>query len=302
MGSCFSDNMGTLLEEYKFYTLPNPFGTIYDPLSIARLLNYALNNTLPHKNSYVESQGLFANLHTHSKFSGLSQAEVELKLKGTTTSVHNFLKQTDWLILTFGTAWVYQYKATGELVANCHKLPTAKFKKSLCSLAQLTDSYSDLIAELTVQNPEIKIVVTVSPVRHLNDTLPGNSLSKALLRLFSHELEKTYSNVYYYPSYEILIDDLRDYRFYKEDMIHPSEQAVSYIWEHFMSSFADETVLDFLAQWQKIKQSLTHKPFHPQSAQHQNFLRRLLNQIRAMEEVVDVSKEIKIVEQQLSDN
>ena len=280
----------------------NPFGTMYDPLSIARILNHALDGTLPSENSYVETNGTYANLHTHSSFSALSQGEVKLKIQGTLATVADFLRQTDWLLITFGTSWIYQYKETGEWVANCHKIPANQFTKSLCDLTTLNTTYNELIKKATILNPDIKILITVSPVRHIKDTLPKNNLSKSLLRLFADNLESNYNNVFYYPAFEILMDDLRDYRFYKTDMIHPTDQAVSYIWDHFIKSFANIKTQEFIDGWQKIKMALQHKPFHPQSAKHQQFLQQLLIRLQQFNNLVDIGPEKTMIESQILNN
>ena len=302
MGSCFSGSIGSLLQAYKFRTLVNPFGTMYDPLSIARILNYAIDGTLPAENSYVETNGIWANLNTHSSFSALSSEEVKLKIQGTLATVAKFLSQTDWLLITFGTSWIYQYKQTGEWVANCHKIPSSQFAKSLCDLTTLKNTYKELIKKLVNLNPNIKILITVSPVRHIKDTFPKNNLSKSVLRLFTEELESSYDNIFYYPAFEILMDDLRDYRFYQADMIHPTDQAVTYIWDHFIQSFANTATQEFIIEWQKIKMALEHRPFHPQSEQHQQFLRQLLIRLEKFADQVDIKQEKRMIEAQMSNN
>ena len=299
MGSCFANSIGSLLEENKLSTMVNPFGTIYDPISIARILNYAMDGTMPSEDSYIETNGTYANLFTHSSFSALNPEEVKLRIQGTLTTVSKFITHADWLIITFGTAWVYSYNKSGEIVANCHKVPASQFTKSLCQSEVITEIYQQLDKKLLEINPNIKILITVSPVRHIKDTLPKNNLSKSVLRVFSHELESKHDNIFYYPAYELLMDDLRDYRFYKEDMIHPSDQAISYIWEHFIQSYANMKTKEFIESWQKLKKSLQHKPFHPQSKKHQQFLLNLITRLNKFENVVDIAKEKQLIEAQI---
>lgn len=299
IGSCFSDSIGSKLDEHKFNTLINPFGTIYDPLSISRLLNYTIDDQQPEEDTYVLNEGVFRNLELHSSFSGMEKSELQLKIKGNLATTKYQLASTKWLIITYGTAFVYRYAKSSEFVANCQKLPGSNFNKELLSVKQLIVDFESFYQQLTEFNPEIKIIVTVSPVRHLRDGISENAVSKSILRIFCNELEKTYDSVYYYPSYEIMMDDLRDYRYYKPDMIHPTNQAVGYIWEHFNKSFFNSNTLDFIKRWNKINSALKHKPFNPATEKHQQFLRKLLNDLESLPSSVNVKMEIKRVKDQI---
>ena len=299
MGSCFAESIGQKLADFKFTTQVNPFGTIYDPLSIARLIRFALEGEVPSEDSYVVSQGIHTNLYAHSEMSGMSKGEVALKIQGHLNIIKEFLSSADWLFLTFGTANIYTYSAANIEVANCHKLPASQFSRRSFSSGELLSVFVPLIKDLQAFNPNLKIVTTVSPVRHVRDGLSENNLSKSILRVFSQDLSDHFQQVTYYPAYEIMMDDLRDYRFYTDDLIHPSNMAIKYIWQHFMESFADNNTQAFVKDWLGIQQALGHRPFHPTSSQHQAFLISLSKKLRKFARHINVEKEIQLVESQL---
>ncbi len=221
LGSCFADAMGSRLKAYKISTLANPFGVVYNPHSIHKLLKLAVYNALIPESTFVQNREVFLNYDFHSEFSFLTQSALKTQLQAIVESTHNFLKSTQWLIITYGTTWVYQRNDTGEIVANCHKLPAKQFTKSLLTQNKIIESFEEMHQQLKVFNPEIKIILTVSPVRHIKDTLELNSVSKSILRLACHTLSTSIKDIMYFPAYEIMMDDLRDYRFYKADMLRP---------------------------------------------------------------------------------
>jgi hypothetical protein len=300
LGSCFADGIGRRLRENKFSVLPNPFGTIYNPHAIHKLLHYAIADKTPPDNTYLNHNEVFLNYDFHSEFSALSQAELVEKIETSINTTHAFLKNASHLILTYGTAWIYERRDTSEIVANCHKKPSAEFTKSLLTQKKVIESFQNVYSALKTFNPSLKIILTVSPVRHLKDTLELNSVSKSVLRLACHTLSTTYTDVEYFPAYEIMLDDLRDYRFYKEDMIHPTEEAVDYIWSAFMDSYADQDLKNFLKQWKEIQTAMAHKPFHPSTKAHQKFLSDLLKKLELLSTKVDVKSEISLIQNQKS--
>ena len=301
IGSCFAKTMGELFVHNRIECFVNPFGTIYDPLSMTRLLRMAMQDKEPDKSTMVESAGVWKNLLLHSSFSGLSQDELGLKIRARLSQVRKQLAETDWLMLTFGTAFVYTYKKTEQRVANCQKIPAGNFTRNLASQAILLEDFTEFLGELRAFNPKVKILLTVSPVRHIRDGLSENSVSKAVLRLLCNTLAHEHRAVYYYPAYEIVIDDLRDYRFYKEDLIHPNRQATNYIWKHFTKSIFDEELLEFIQQWQKVYASLNHRPFNPGSYEHQQFLQKLLQELEHLSSKLDLSVEIAQVKEAIID-
>jgi len=299
IGSCFADTIGEQLIQNKFNVLKNPFGTTYNPLSIHNQLSYAIHNHLPAQHTFLQNQDVYLNYNFHSSLSALSHTALEKILADSIGKAHYFLKDAKWIMITYGTAWIYTRKDTGEIVANCHKVPANQFEKELCTQKRMLDSFEELYTKLKAFNPNLKIILTVSPVRHLKDTLELNSVSKSVLRLACHTITQQHADVYYFPAYEILLDDLRDYRFYKPDMIHPSVEAEEYIWNKFRQMYFDDNTLAFLEKWKKIRLGLQHKPFHVTSSAHQTFLLGLLSQLNEVKDIVSVSEEMELVKSQL---
>lgn len=301
-GSCFSDAIGQRLQKYKINTLVNPFGNIYNPLSIHKTLLYAIQGILPDEQTYLQNQGIWLNYHFHSEFSATDKNELAARIKESINVTHTFLKNARWLIITYGTSWVYEDIHSASVVANCHKMPSGNFRKFLLTQKKIIESFSELYNSLKTFNPDVRIIVTVSPVRHIKDTLELNSVSKSILRLSCHTLTETFDGVEYFPSYETMMDDLRDYRFYKADMIHPTEEAEDYIWKLFTTKYFDTEASNFMDKWKSILTALSHKPFHPSSDAHQRFLRQTLARLEELKPLVDVDREMALIQQQLKDD
>ena len=299
VGSCFSDAIGARLSANKLPALANPFGVMYNPNSIHKVLRYAVFNEVPQPNSYLQLGDVYLNYDFHSEFSALRQSDLERNILNAVGTSHYFLKESRYLILTYGTAFVYERKDTGEVVANCHKVPADAFTKNLLTQKKILESFESLFSSLKKLNPQLRIVLTVSPVRHLSDTLELNSVSKSILRMACHTLQEIHEDVDYFPAYEMMLDDLRDYRFYQPDMIHPSGQAEDYIWMHFAERYLTKEVHRFMEEWQPVLRALRHKPFHPTSAAHQKFLRDTLHKLEELKSMVDVEEEIKLVQSQM---
>jgi hypothetical protein len=299
VGSCFADAIGQRLLQNKFLASVNPFGTLYNPVSIHKALLYTIHQEPPSDHTYVNHNDLCLNYDFHSTFSHPDKNIFMSHIQNVIGTSHYFLKDADRILITYGTAWVYSRKDTGEIVANCHKLPASAFSKSLLTENVILESFKTLYRSLKVFNPHARIILTLSPVRHLKDTLALNSVSKSMLRLACHRIVESYPDVEYFPAYEIVMDDLRDYRFYKSDMLHPTEDAEDYIWEKFSSCYFDEETLAFLKQWQSIRSALAHKPFHPASSAHQQFLRDTLKKIEAIKNKIDTSEEAAFIKAQL---
>lgn len=298
-GSCFSDAIGLKLAENKFRVLINPFGTSYNPVSIHKILRAALNGALPLSHSYFEHGGVYSHYDFHSEFSHPEKAVVEEKVKSVIQTAHQFIKDAQWIIITYGTAWVYKRNETNDIVSNCHKMPAQNFTKELLTEKKIIESFEGLYQNLKAVNPSCNIMLTVSPVRHIKDTLALNSVSKAVLRTACHTLSELHPTVVYFPSYEIMLDDLRDYRFYKSDMLHPSADAEEYIWEKLSETYFDKATTDFLTRWKPVYTALQHKPFHVQSESHQKFLKKLLAELKELNGLVNVDEEIVFVNAQL---
>jgi hypothetical protein len=298
-GSCFADAIGQRLEQNKFHTLTNPLGVIYNPHSIHRTLRYAIHNELAAQHLYVQYQDVHLNYDFHSRFSSTKKRQLVDQLTNTIGSVHYFLKDTRWILITYGTAWVYNRVDTGEVVANCHKMPANLFRKNLMSEESVLRSFETFYNDLKSYNPNVRIILTVSPVRHTKDTLELNSVGKSVLRVACHSITQKFEDAEYFPAYEMMMDDLRDYRFYKSDLIHPTEVAEDYIWEKFAERYFDVATKNFITEWQSVRQALQHKPFHPQSEQHQQFLKETLKKLEHLKSRVNVEKEIAAIQKQL---
>ncbi|WP_027003532.1 GSCFA domain-containing protein [Hugenholtzia roseola] len=292
MGSCFAENLHQYLTENKFETYTNPFGTIFNPLSLFILL---MAEEIDFAKYYVQNQDVWYNYLCHSRLAALKKSDLEQKLATLTLEKNERLERADVLVLTFGTAYIYELISEQKMVANCHKIEASKFRKVLLSPEDLV-YYFDIVYQNKLWNKEI--ILTISPVRHLKDGMAENQVSKSILRYAAHLLSEKYKNVHYFESYELVIDDLRDYRFFEKDLLHPNQMARDYIWEKFSSVAFDAPTQDFLQQWAKIRQSLAHKPFIAESTQHQLFLQNLLEDLQKIK-LVGVENEINQVKAQL---
>ncbi|MDN4165242.1 GSCFA domain-containing protein [Cytophagales bacterium LB-30] len=299
VGSCFADRMGSRLASAKFLSLTNPFGILFNPLSICSILEESIKQTPTDPSQVVENQGVYYHYNVHSEIFGQSKQELMGKIDLLKQETSEFLQIADWLIITLGTAWIYERKDTGQLVANCHKIPQTVFNKRLLNLQEIESGFESLLTSLRKVNPYAKILLTVSPVRHTKETFEGNSVSKALLRVACENLKQRFPEVHYFPSYEIMMDDLRDYRFYEADMIHPSAVAEDYIWDKFVETFFEDSTIEFIQEWDKVRKSLLHKPFHPNSTNHKSFLEKTLEKLQTLHAIADMTPEIAFVQQQL---
>lgn len=298
IGSCFSEVIGNQILENKINVSANPFGTLFNPLSIFKILSPTY--TQADERLFVQSQERWFHYDFPAKFSGNSQDDVRQTINSTIQAEQSKIKNTDFLIITFGTAFIYQLKESPVYVGNCHKMPASLFEKSLLSVKDICKKFAVLHQELQVQNPNLKIILTVSPVRHTREGMPENQVSKSILRAACHYLVSDYENVSYFPSYEIMLDDLRDYRFYKPDMIHPNEVAEQYIFEKFSKTYFDQELQNFLPIWARISKSLAHRPFNTKTESHQKFLQNLLSQLQEIGNKVDVTAEIERLKNTIS--
>jgi hypothetical protein len=294
LGSCFADNIGQMLTDHKFETLINPFGTIYNPVSLGQLLTDDVD-----EKAWVEWQGVYFHWQSHGELSAMSAHELRAVMADRRRQFQERLANADWLLITLGSAFAYRLKSSGQIVANCHKVPQAEFTKELLTAAEMYVALLDAIRDLVVTNPKLKTIITVSPVRHIRDGLVANNRSKARLIEVAQALSESSNNIIYFPAYEILIDELRDYRFFASDRVHPSQEAVEYIWSRFSETFFDEQTTTFIAEWQHIRRALQHRPFHPQSSAHQHFLRTTIAKLNDLSSQVDVTAEVSLLKSQL---
>jgi hypothetical protein len=269
IGSCFSENIGGLLKQNKFKTYSNPSGILFNPASIHQSLTDILNAKDLSDNFILSRNGLYYSYLHHTSVNADTTEELKETINYQTKKAQDHLKKSDVLIITFGTAFFYHHLTTGQVVANCHKQPQQIFEKNLLAPNEIVSAYSGLIKKLKVFNPNLKIIFTVSPIKYLRDGVVENNLSKSTLILSVHELIKQNANCFYFPAYELVIDDLRDHRFYKEDLAHPNELAINYVWEKFSDACFSEKTIELNKQITKLNLALNHREMSPGSQEQQ---------------------------------
>ncbi|WP_242202593.1 GSCFA domain-containing protein [Aestuariivivens insulae] len=280
LGSCFVEHIGEKLSYYKFQTVQNPFGIVFHPKAIERIVVNAIG-----QKQYLEEDVFFHNeqwhcFEVHSKLSNPSKEALLNNLNNQVKVAAQELNRASHIIITLGTAWVYRFTKTNTLVANCHKVSQKEFQKELLSIETIKNALHYITDLIKAINPKVTVIFTVSPVRHLKDGFIENTQSKAHLIAAIHQFLNLQSvsvdrNLHYFPSYEIMMDELRDYRFYAEDMVHPNTIAVNYIWEKFQSVWMSGEASKIMKQVDGIQKGLQHKPFNPNSEAHQQFLQQL---------------------------
>ena len=298
-GSCFSEHIGQKLSDYKFDNLTNSFGIIYNPASIFTLLVNALLEKRVDKKFIVKNQSVYRHYDFHSDISSLNQDELFSQIDEAYKYTKIYLLRSKWIIITLGTAIVYRHKKLKSIVSNCHKIPASEFYKEWIHPEDIVNAFTAFYDTLKKVNKEFYVILTVSPVRHIKDSLQTNSVSKSILRYACHSISESYENVHYFPSFEIMLDDLRDYRFYESDMLHPNATGVEYIWKAFQQCYFDSKTLDFVKEWTKIRNALNHRPFYPGSKEHQQFIKNTIKKVKTFSQFVDITKELRNLETQL---
>lgn len=281
MGSCFTEHMGRRLWDYKFRINLNPFGIVFNPLSIHQHIQLLLKDQLFKPEDLFYHQDLWHSFQHHGRFSGPDPILTTKRMNEALTTAREDLLRSQWLVITLGSAFVYEHLATGQVVANNHKLPEGEFRRYMLDADKIVDTLGTTIQQLRKHNAKLNVILSVSPVRHLKDGAAGNQLSKATLVVAAHKIAQQCDYVQYFPAYEIMMDDLRDYRFYDTDMIHPSGVAIDYIWDKFQKAYIDRRVLPIMQQVEEIRLALTHRPFNASTEGHKNFLKR--NLVKAMQ-------------------
>jgi hypothetical protein len=301
VGSCFAEVIGNRLQSYKARVLVNPFGTIFNPLSVCKLLEAAIGQPHAFDQHLVQHEGIWYAYDLHSSLSSPDRDELFYLIGQKLEETGHALQQARLLVITLGTAVGYRLHDTGQVVANCHKLPARNFSRQLLPHDEMLTAFESTLTLLKQFNPNLNVLLTVSPVRHIKESMETNSVSKALLRVLCQQLTESHAQVLYFPAYEIMMDDLRDYRFYGRDMIHPTEQAEDYIWEKFSAAYLDERFRTFQNEWEKIRRALMHRPFHPESDAHQAFLQSTLQQLQALTDKygLDTQEEALLLRKQL---
>lgn len=296
MGSCFATHIGSRLQQMKWQVEVNPFGVLYNPLSIAEALRRLINQRLFAEGELCEfpDGGWNTWLH-HSSYSHSDKRAALTSINESLMSASLLLAEASTLIITLGTAWVFRLKEGDIVVGNCHKMPDRIFVRQCLAIEEIVAEYKALFEQLWHVNPKLRILFTVSPVRHLKDGLHGNQLSKSTLLLAVDELCRQFpERLHYFPAYEIVVDELRDYRFYAEDMAHPSAQAINYVWEEFVDYCVDPEAQKFMEQWDKISRALGHRPFNSGSEQYRQFVLQTILKVDALKEqypYIDIENE-----------
>jgi hypothetical protein len=277
IGSCFTENMGAKLQNHLFETMENPHGILFNPVSVQNaLMDYIQCKAYTNTDLFLLND-IWNSWNHHSRFSGITQQDALNKINASIEQAHSFLKTADHLIITLGSAWLYTLTenapgATGLIVANNHKAPSNWFTKKLMNAQALHSDLQKLVSNLIAFNPSLNILFTISPVRHLREGLVENNRSKAVLIQAVHDLIASGPNLQYFPAYEYVIDDLRDYRFYAEDLVHPNYAASNYVWEKFVETYMDTATQSIMKQVAELQLAIQHKPFFAGSGEHQKFI------------------------------
>jgi hypothetical protein len=277
LGSCFAENIGKKMQDVYFDMDINPFGVLYNPVSILNSIEILIANKQFTENDLFENRGLWQSFAYSSLFSDTTADGCLTKINDRLKLASAFLMQTDFLFITFGTAWVYEEQKSGSVVSNCHKLPASYFNRRRLTVDEIVADYSTLINRLSELMPHLKIVFSVSPIRHWKDGAHENNVSKSTLLLAIDELQKQFSQMAYFPAYEIQLDELRDYRFYASDMLHPSDVAVDYIWKRFSETYFSEATMSMKRQFEQLVADLSHRPLQPNSEEFKQFLKNTEN-------------------------
>ncbi len=282
MGSCFANKMGKFMSEARFPVMINPYGVLYNPVSISQSFESIINNTPVNEDQLFYTNGLWHSFFHHGKFNNPDQDIIIQQINNATFNAHNFLKHARFVIITFGSSFVYEHKHLNKVVANCHKFHEDNFIRYILEPDEIIDLYKDLIVKLRVFNPEINIILTISPVRHLKDGAHGNQLSKAVLLLALEKITSLFEKTWYFPAYEIMLDELRDYRFYDDAMTQPNETAIKYIWSRFTETNFSCEGKNFIKEVQKVIRARNHRHSGHNTVAYRAFLRQSLDLIYSL--------------------
>jgi len=306
VGSCFTEHIGNYLTDIKFNVLQNPNGILFNPISICDSLVSYIHNKQYYENDLFFLNEAWHSWQHHSRFSNTDLQEGLRTINESQNTAHVFLKKANWIIITLGSSFVYKLSpeaplsfmrgASCDAVANCHKAPAQTFIKHLCTIEETVTAFDQTIHQLFHFNPDLKIIFTISPVRHLRDGVVENNRSKARLIEAVHHLVDKFNRLYYFPAYELVIDILRDYRFYDIDLAHPNYAATQFVLEKFSETCFDDTTQDLMREIRKIVIAKNHTPFNPNSEQHKKFLQIHLEKTKALQQQysgIDFSKELK---------
>lgn len=275
VGSCFAVNIAQKLTQFQFQNSVNPWGILFHPVAIEKLVTAAANNTVFTEDDVFCANEIWSCFDTHSDLNALDAESIVEAIDQKTTLFKQNLQQATHVVITLGTAWVYRLNKTNQIVANCHKIPQTNFTKQLLSVNECLVSLQNIAQNIKRINPNVQLIFTISPVRHIKDGFVENQRSKAHLISALHQFLSENNQAYYFPSYEIMMDELRDYRFYTADLLHPNQLAIDYIWERFVANCIDLEVHQTMKKVSEVQKGLAHRPFNPYTLAHQHFLDQL---------------------------
>ncbi len=279
IGSCFASSIGSQFESGHMPVMINPSGTVYNPVSVCNTLETVTEGREYKKEDLYNNNGIWLSFNHYTNFSSEDPEKVLTRINTKLKQADKFLSETHFLFVTFGTVRVFRWKKSGKIVSNCHKIPAAEFTHELLTVDKIVELWNEQLDKLHSLHPGLIVVFTISPVRHLKDGAHGNQVSKSVLFLAVEELLKHTTGPLYFPAYELLMDDLRDYRFYGEDMIHPSAAAVDYIWEAFTDCYFNKKTLDQWNEVNKITMALSHRIQSGSGGEIKKFARNMLSRI-----------------------
>jgi hypothetical protein len=284
-GSCFAENLYRGFSDAGLKAGISPFGNIYNPVSLSSAAGLLSAGDGIEPGDCFEFRGDYYHFMFHTLISGTEPEELSARLNKELESAHNFIQNAEAVVITLGTSFVFKLRATGRVVNNCHRLPAKDFARVILSLSEATDALNKAVGAFLSINPNLKIIISLSPVRHLRDNAAENSLSKATLRCAIDKVCKIFpKNLWYYPSYEIILDELRDYRWYAADLCHPSQEAVSYVISRFIETAYNDNFHKFLAEWMQVRRDLNHKPLRPDSSDYNNFIKKVKEKEKSIAE------------------
>lgn len=306
VGSCFTDHIGKRLKQYHFNVCENPNGILFNPVSIANAIQSYIDQKKYTESELFYHNELWQSWDHHSDYSYTNAGRTLDAINSSINAAHDSLREADFLILTFGSAFLYKLNnadynsIVGNVAANCHKIPQKHFDHALATYEELKEAMTNLINNLKAFNPNLQLILTISPVRHFREGLIENNRSKALLHSLVAALESGYDFVQYFPSYELIIDDLRDYRFYAEDMVHPNHQATQYVWDKFTQAAIAESDHELMKQLHTLYLAINHKPMHPDTTLHLKFLNTMYQKAIDLQKrfpKLSLQKEIRFFEE-----
>lgn len=295
LGSCFSNTVAKRLKDNQFKIHINPFGVLYNPISIANSLNRIISGSQYIDEDLNKNDGLYLSFDHHSSFNSTNKNDILDNINKSLMLSKQHFEKTTLLLITFGTAFAYELKKNKKIVSNCHKLRSSEFSRILLQPEIIVETYNKLIDTFKETNPKLKLIVTISPIRHLRDSAYENQVSKSHLFTAVNKIISQNKNVQYFPSYEIMMDELRDYRFYAEDMVHPSKIAEDYIFNKFIENFTDKDSRNFIDRYSSIKKAKSHTLMTDDKNSIYKFRESMLKKVNALQKIfpdIDLSKDI----------